>query len=78
MPKPIQGKVATLTAYVDADHARDKITRRSVTGIVLLLNNTPVQCLSKHQNTIETSTWGAELVTTQTAVDLIIAMCYKL
>ena len=30
-----------LTCYVDADHARDKLTRRSVTGIILLVNKHP-------------------------------------
>jgi hypothetical protein len=33
------GNVAKLTTYVDADHARDKLSRRSVTGIIMLLNN---------------------------------------
>ena len=41
MPDP-KGNEAKLTCYVDADHARDKLTRRSVTGIVLLVNNTPL------------------------------------
>ena len=41
MPFPF-GKKATITCYVDADHARDTVTRRSVTGIVLLVNNTPM------------------------------------
>ena len=37
MPKPA-GSKAMLTCYVDADHARDKVTCRSVTGIILLIN----------------------------------------
>ena len=36
------GQPATITTYVDADHARDKVTCRSVTGILMLLNNTPI------------------------------------
>ena len=39
-----KGGLSMLTCYVDADHARDKLTRRSVTGIVLLLNNS-LYCL---------------------------------
>ena len=35
------GNKAEITVFVDADHARDNVTRRSVTGILLLLNNTP-------------------------------------
>jgi hypothetical protein len=61
MPRPM-GNVSTLTCYVDADYACDKVTRRSVTGIVLLMNNTPLTWLSKRQKTVETSTYGSELV----------------
>ncbi len=45
-PEP-RGKLCTLTCYVDADHARDQLTRRSVTGILILLNNTPISWTSK-------------------------------
>src|SRR5687767_883853 len=31
-PEPL-GNLCTITTYVDADHARDQVTRRSVTGI---------------------------------------------
>ena len=67
-----------LTCYVDADHARDKLTRRSVTGIILLVNNTPVTWISKRQKTVETSTFGSELVASRIAVDLLIEWRYKL
>ena len=63
--------------YVDADHARNKVTRRSVTGIVLLVNNTPLVWVSKRQKTVETSTYGSELVAARIAIDLIIEMRYK-
>jgi hypothetical protein len=36
------GMEARLTMFVDADHARNQVTRRSVTGIMMLLNNTPL------------------------------------
>ena len=73
-----QGELATLTCYVDADHARDKVTGRSVTGIVMLLNNTLITWMSKWQQTIETSTYGLELVAARIATDLVIEMRYKL
>ena len=75
---PAYGNMATLTCYVDADHARDKLTRRSVTGIVLLVNNTPLTWMSKRQKTVETSTYGSELVAARIATDLIIEWRYKL
>src|SRR5687768_1252340 len=37
-PEPL-GNLCTITTYVDADHARDQVTRRPVSGIVVLLNN---------------------------------------
>ena len=77
MPPPM-GMPGKITVYVDADHARDKVTRRSVTGIILLLNNTPLVWVCKRQRTVETSTYGAELVAARLAVDLIIEMRYKL
>jgi len=61
MPTP-KGKAVQVTTYVDADHAHDQVTRRSVTGILLFVNNTPIKWYSKRQNTVETSTYGAELV----------------
>ena len=77
MPEP-SGESATLTCFVDADHARDKVTCRSVTGIILLLNNTPISWISKRQKTVETSTYGSELVASRIAVDLLVEMRYKL
>ena len=77
VPPPF-GKACTITCYVDADHARDKVTRRSTTGIILLINNTPMYWASQRQKTVETSTYGSELVAAKTAVELIISMRYKL
>ena len=77
MPEP-RGKKARIMAYVDADHAHDLVTRRSVTGILLYVNNTPLKWTSKRQNTIETSTYGSELVAARLAVEQILEYRYKL
>ena len=77
MPDP-RGAEAKITVFVDADHARNQVTRRSVTCIMLLLNNTPLVWISKRQKTVETSTYGSELVAARLAIDLIIEMRYKL
>ena len=37
-PTP-KGSCMHITIWVDADHARDKVTCRSVTGVVVMLNN---------------------------------------
>ena len=65
-----------ITVFKDADHAHDIVTRRSVTGILLLINNTLVKWISKRQKTVETSTYGSELVATKTSVKLILENCY--
>jgi len=72
------GKPLRITCYVDADHAHCKLTRRSITGIVLFVNNMPIRWISKKQKTVETSTYGSELVAARIATDLIIEMRYTL
>ena len=72
------GNPIKITEYVDADHARNAVTRRSVTGILLLINNTPLVWVSKRQRTVETSTFGSEMIAARMAIDLIIEMRYKL
>ena len=42
------------------------------------MNNTPLTWLSKRQKTVETSTYGSELVAARIAVDLLIEWRYKL
>ena len=65
-----KGMEARLTVYVDAGHARNKVTRLSITGILMLLNNTPLVWISKRQKTVETSTYGSELVTARITINL--------
>jgi hypothetical protein len=66
-----KGPKVRMTVYVDADHAHDLVTRRSITGIILMLNNTPIRLVSKRQKTLETSTYGSELVASRIATELI-------
>jgi hypothetical protein len=77
MPKPY-GKKVRITCYVDANHAHDTVTRRSVTAILLFVNNTPIRWYSKRQKTVETSTYGSELVVARIATDTIIKIRYIL
>jgi hypothetical protein len=68
----------SITGFVDSDHAHDKITRRSVTGIIILLGRTPIFFSSKRQGAIETSTYGAEFCAMRTAVEELISVRYKM
>jgi hypothetical protein len=76
IPEPL-GMSPTTMAYVDADHAHDQVTRRSVTGILLLVNGMPIRWYSKRQLTVETSSYGSELVAARIATDHIIELRYK-
>jgi hypothetical protein len=67
-----------MTVYVNSDHVHDLVTRISVTVILLLLNNTPIRCISKRQKTVETSFYGSELVASRVATELILGFSYML
>lgn len=73
-----RGNIVKMTVYVDADHAYDQVTRRYVTEILILLNNTPIRWVSKRQKTVETSTYGSEMVAARIAVELVIEIRYQL
>jgi Reverse transcriptase (RNA-dependent DNA polymerase) len=70
-PKPL-GKFVTLTHYVDANLMHDVSTGRSVTGILHLINKTPIDWFSKKQATVETATYGSEFVAARTCVEQIV------
>jgi hypothetical protein len=67
-----------MTVYVDADHANYLVKRRSSTEIFVTLNNTSIRCISKHQKTVETSTYGSELAASRISTELILAVRYML
>jgi hypothetical protein len=62
LPETVTGKKAQIKIMVDADHAHFDVTRRSVSGILVFINSSPVRWYSKMQNTVETSTYyGSEI-----------------
>jgi hypothetical protein len=77
MPEPVTPEVY-ITCYVDASHGCDLVTRRSVTGILLCINKTPIKWYSKRQNTVESSSYGSELVAARIAVEMILEYRYRL
>ncbi len=77
MPTP-RGRSVKLACYVDADHAGNLMTRRSHSGIILYLQNTPIIWFSKRQNTVESSSFGSEFVALRIATEMIEALRYKL
>ena len=77
MPRP-RGSIVSTHCFVDSDHAGDKVTRRSQTGILIFVNRAPIIWYSKRQNTVETSTFGSEFIAMKTAVEQIEALRYKI
>ena len=77
MPAP-KGREIVLTAMVDADHAGNKVTRRSQTGFIIYGNCAPIIWFSKKQNTVEASTFGSEMIALRLCVEAIIALRFKL
>lgn len=77
LPEPLFPEMS-ITAFVDSDHAHDKVSRRSITGLIIFLGRTPVSYLSKRQGAIETSTYGAEFNAMRTSTEEIIAIRYML
>ena len=61
-----------LTHYVDANLMRDIMTGRSVTGILHMINKTPLDWYPKKKATVETATYGSEFVASRICVEQII------
>ena len=77
MPEP-RGNAMTTHCFVDADHAADKISRKSHTGILIFGNKAPLIAYSKKQNGVQGSTFGSEFIAMRQAVELVQALRYKL
>jgi hypothetical protein len=73
-----KGPRVRMTVYVDADYAHDIVTRRSIIGILVMLNNTPIRWISKRQKTVETSTYHPGLVASRVTTELILEVRYML
>ena len=71
IPPPL-GNPVTLTHYVDANLMHDLTTGRSVTGILHFMNQTPIDSYSKKQSTVETATYGSEMLAARTCIEQVI------
>ncbi|KAG7356085.1 hypothetical protein IV203_000771 [Nitzschia inconspicua] len=58
------------TVYANLMH--DLVTGRSLTGILHLLNKTPIDWYSKKQATVETATYGSEMVAMRKCVEQVV------
>ena len=80
MPTP-RGNLVCTTTFEDANLMHDLTTVRSCTGILHLVNQTPVECFSKRQKTVktvETAAYGSEFVAAHIATEQIMDLRYTL
>lgn len=73
-----RGNPVTISCFVDADHAGCRETRRSHTGVIIYVNRAPILWFSKRQNTVESSTYGSEMLAVRIAIEMIEGLRYKL
>ena len=77
LPEP-KMKELEIVIFVDSNHGHDKVTGKSVTGIIIFVGRTPIQYYSKRQGSVQTSTFGAEFIALKAAVEEAIAIRYYL
>ena len=77
MPKP-KDMGFKIRAYLDSDHAGHAVTRRSRTGYIIYLNNSPIYWTSKKQGSIQTSTFGSEFIAMKECCEYLCSLRYKL
>ncbi len=61
-----------LVAYTDSDFAGDKTDRKSTSGGIILMGNSPICWISKKQSCVATSTAEAEYISTSESVKKIL------
>ena len=67
-----KGKPVRTTTFLDANLMHDFTTGRSATGVLHMINQTPIDWFSKRQGQVETATCGSEFVAARTATEQII------
>jgi len=77
LPTP-KGKLVRMITFEDANLMHCKVTGKSATGILHLVNQTPVDWYSRKQPTVETATYGSEFVAGREATDQIIDLRFTL
>ena len=68
------GNSMSTHCFVDADLSGNFISRRSQTGVIIFCNRAPIIRHSKRQNSVETSTFGSEMMALKNGVELVEAL----
>jgi hypothetical protein len=76
-PEPLLKEI-DINMFCDSDHAHDKVTGRSITGLICFVGSTPIIWESKRQSCVQTSTFGAEFTALKRAVEKVVMIRYHL
>jgi hypothetical protein len=76
-PEP-WGEPEQVNIFVDADHDGNKVTRRSHSGILIYLDNVPIDWYSKRQYTVGSSLFGSKFIPLRIATGKLELVGYKL
>ena len=68
------GKNDLIKAYVDANHASNMENRRSHSGIIIYVNNSPIIWYSKRKNTVKASSFGLEVFVLRIATYILLRL----
>ena len=73
-----RGPRFNMRVLVDADHARDSVTRRSRTGFIIYLNSAPIYWTSNKHDRFETSSFASEFIAMKNCCEYTRGLLYKL
>ena len=77
LPEP-KMKELPITIFVDSDHGHDRVTGKSITGVIVFVGRTPIYWGAKRQSSVQTSTFGAEFIALKKAVEEAVTTRYHL
>lgn len=77
LPSPLM-KELPVTIFVDSNHGHDKVTGKSITGLIVFVGRTPIFYQAKRQASVQTATFGAEFIALKKAVEEAVTTRYYL
>ena len=67
-PEPLH-KELDVTTFEDSNHGHDKVTGRSISGLISFVGRTPATWYSKRQPATKVSTYGAEFISLKSTIE---------
>ena len=77
IPTPL-GKLVLTSSFFNANLYHNLVTGHTMTGILLLVNLTPIEWYCKKQATVATAMYSSEFIAIQSMTDQVIDLWYTL